>query len=84
MNKIYYYPAIFNYKDNIVRVRFPDLPECFGTGINYGDAFNKAVYSMTWWLKSNVDKLPKSSTKEEIEKSIDRAFEEVVVIGVKI
>ena len=84
MSKIYYYPAIFNYSNDMVRVRFPDLPECFSTGTDYGTAFNKAVYSMTWWLKANIEKLPKPSAKEDIDNSIDKTFEEVVVIGIKI
>ncbi len=82
MKDKYIYPAIFDYADDGISVKFPDLPGCFTCGEDDDEAFMMARDVLGLWMEfieNNKEEIPEPS------KLIDVKLEEnqrVVLIDV--
>jgi len=52
----YVYPALFEYRDDEISVRFPDLPGCITAGKDMADTLCMAQDAAAMWLAVTEDK----------------------------
>ncbi|MDO4585319.1 MAG: type II toxin-antitoxin system HicB family antitoxin [Planctomycetia bacterium] len=67
--KIYAYPAIFEWGETSIGVRFPDLPGCFSAGNSLKEAKRMAKEALALHLANLSEPLPKPSPCNVVETS---------------
>lgn len=72
MKNNYIFPAIFQFDDDVINVRFPDISGCITYGTSEEEAFNNAVEALGLCLyeyECSGDEIPKPSSLTDINVS---------------
>lgn len=68
--KRYSYVAVFNYADDGISIRFPDLPGCYPCGHSTEEALKNAKEAMglhLWGMEQDNEEIPEPTLLEKIE-----------------
>lgn len=71
MKQKYVYPALFNYEEDGITVKFPDLPGCITYGKTEEDAFANAkevLEGYIYYLEEDSDYIPQRTNLFDINK----------------